>query len=225
MTVFCSKMAATRRGRTKHLRLLRRLLRPRSHCPVFSPSRSHSLLPLCRTSCRVKVFVFVCFFVLWLLFLMMFFRSCLSGSHCLCLTGRLKVLAFLKASDAATDCHVKKRKKKSAVFYGTERERITQPPPSSLTSLLVEVCVSVSVRVSLCQQTVSGGRRARWLSCDMCWDFVFGTPLCEKRLVFLSCPLLLLFSPRLTSLSTRHDNPLPPLPPPPVPSPLPPTHL
>lgn len=57
-------------------------------------------------------------------FMLSFFQSCVSGSHCLCLTGQLNMLAFLKTTDTATGCHVEKRKKLKCCFNGTgKREK------------------------------------------------------------------------------------------------------
>ena len=100
---FFSKMAAAAaRGRTELLGLFCGADSDRrSHCPVFSPFRSllpphhhhhHPLSAECQVSLGLKCFFFPPLYCLILM--SMLFQSCVSGSHCLCLTGRRNVLAF-----------------------------------------------------------------------------------------------------------------------------------
>lgn len=126
MTVFPSNMAAAARGRAKLLGLYG-IVSDKEATALFSvhfaPSPP-SLSAKCRVSLGLKVWGG--FFVVFLIFMSMLFQSCVSGSHCLCLTGRLNVLAFLKTADAATGRHAEKRKKKKKKLFlwnGAERGR------------------------------------------------------------------------------------------------------
>lgn len=218
-SVFHPKMASACEGGNKSPRTLRRQLWRRSHCPVFSPFRSLSPLPLSRMSSISRTQFFFSFLLFD--FHVDVISSCVSGSHCLCLTGRLNV--FLKTTDTATGCHVEKRKKKSAVSMERGRERKKSSSyrlaPSPLPLVKVCMCVYMCVSVRVCffcanrQQAEAAERR--WLSYVTCWDFVFGTPLCEKGFF---CVLSSSSSLLLTPLSTHHSDPfLPPLPPCPPP--------
>lgn len=146
-----------KKKKKKTSRTLRRWLRQRSHCPVFSPFRSLAPLP---SQQNVKYLLDSNFFFFHCFFMSMFFQSCVSGSHCLCLTGRLNVLAFLKTADTATGCHVEKRKKKVLFLWnGGERKKKKSSyrrAPSPLrwwkcVCMCVRVCTCEWVCVSLCQ--------------------------------------------------------------------------
>lgn len=93
--------------------------------------------------CQVSLGLF--FFCL--ISMSMLFQSCVSGSHCLCLTGRL-------SKNHGHTCW--KEKEESAVFYGREREREKKEAEAATASLPhlsvgVYVRVHVWVCVSLCQ--------------------------------------------------------------------------
>lgn len=109
-------------------------------------------------SAECQVSLGLCFFSFLLFdFHVDVISSCVSGSHCLCLTGRLNV--FLKTTDTATGCHVEKRKKKSAVSMERGRERkksssyrlAPSPLPLVKVCMCVYMCVSVRVWFFLCQ--------------------------------------------------------------------------
>lgn len=76
----------------------------------------------CQLSPGLKFFSFFFFFNFnCLIFMLMLFQSCVSGSHCLCLTGRLNVLAFSKNHGHGRWLSCWKEKEESAVFMEWRR--------------------------------------------------------------------------------------------------------
>lgn len=212
----------------KTSRTLRRLLRQRSHCPVFSPSRSlspPSLFAESQESLGLKV----------LFFLMIDFHVDVISKLCLWLSlfvfdwstqhvgfskdhGRSHWLSCWKEIEESAVSMERGREKKRA----RERERKKQPPPSSLTSPLVEVCVYVCVHVSVCffvpidskQRPPSEMALVRYVLRLCIWD----TSVWEGFFCVLSSSSLSSLSPCLLITTT----PDPPSPSSPVPLPLPP---
>lgn len=110
----------------------------------FAPSPP-SLSAECQVSLGLRL---IFFFYYCLIFMSMLFQSRVSGSHCLCLTGRLNVLAFLQTTDTATGCHVEKRKKKVLFLWkGAERE---EKKKEAATAELPHLSVGERVRVCVC---------------------------------------------------------------------------
>lgn len=97
-SILFKKMAAAARGRTKLLGLLTASTPTKKPLPCFqSVSLPHP--PSLSAECQVSLGLFFCLFRF--VFIVSFscrcyFKSCVSGSHCLCLTGRPDVLAFSK---------------------------------------------------------------------------------------------------------------------------------
>lgn len=90
--------------------------------------------------------------------------------------------------------------KRGRVLFGRKKWEKKKEGESSCQSplplCLVKMCVWECVCAFLCaiSQWVEANK-ARWLSYVTCWDFVFGTSLCKRRVIFCAPLLLLLFLP------------------------------
>lgn len=147
MTVFCSKMAAATRGK-KNLLGLYGINSDKEATALFSVHFAPSPPP---SQQNVKYLLDSKFFFFFYSY-RCYFKVLSLALTCLCLTGRLNVLAFLKTTDTATGCHVEKRKKKVLFLWngGERKKAATAELPHLSVGEDVCVCVYVCECVFLC---------------------------------------------------------------------------